>query len=44
MLHPKYWNSKQRDIAITQMKKIHSLGENGVNPAYLEQNTIDDDN
>ncbi|MDQ0106911.1 hypothetical protein J2T02_002024 [Chitinophaga terrae (ex Kim and Jung 2007)] len=44
MLHPKYWNSKQRDIAIAQMKKIHSLGENGVNPAYLEQNTIDDDN
>ncbi|WP_341838870.1 hypothetical protein [Chitinophaga caseinilytica] len=42
MLHPKYWNKKARDLAIVAMKKVSSLGENDVNPAYLNQEMTDD--
>lgn len=42
MLHPKYWNKQQRDAGIATMKKISSLGENEVNPKYVNQETIDD--
>jgi hypothetical protein len=42
MLMPKYWNKQQRDLMLAAIRKIHSLGENKVNPKYLVENDIDD--
>jgi hypothetical protein len=42
MLDPSRWDKQKRDAKLEAIKKIHSLGENKVNPKYTVQNTTDD--